>query len=164
MPSSESNRHQSRLTLSKGAGVVCLIIGLLLSLAWGFRLYILVLNAQVDRWLLLHSAVTAISLIMAVVLMIIGVGALNGRHRANDARWVAGAGAWIIAVGLNRLIAVTLWPASDPNPRAHLHLSVSFLVMGSMLVLVTAMAAWRRRRDNRYATTQGAVRHHSSAG
>jgi hypothetical protein len=159
MPPIEAARRQLSLRWLKGTGAVCLIIGVLWSLAWGFRVYILYLTAQGDQSIMLPSIITALSLGVAAILIVIGTRTLHGRNRSSDAWWLIGSGCWISAVGLNRLTAVLLWPSSDPNPRAHLHLAVSFIVMGTILLLLTGRAAWRRRlghaTGDQGASTQG---------
>jgi hypothetical protein len=142
-----ANHREQPVEFFKGTGVLCMLCGLLMSLAWGFRLYILVMTAPGDRWVVLHSAVTIISLAAAVMLVVIGVRTIRQQNLPRDTWWVTGIGCWIIGVGLNRLVAVLLWPAADPNPRAHLHLAVSFMVMGLVLWLLGGGALWRGRRS-----------------
>jgi len=118
----------------KGLGSLLIIIGLLLCTAWGFRVWILLLLGTGDPWLVTHSVVTAVSLGGAILLLRIGMRTIRQAPSRNDPLWIAGSGLWISGVGIHRLIAVLTQPTTDPNPRAHLHLSVLFMVLGAVLL------------------------------
>ncbi|MEW6324180.1 MAG: hypothetical protein AB1515_02215 [Nitrospirota bacterium] len=121
-------------------GGLLILAGLLLLASWGIRAYILRLTAPGDPWLWVHAAITLVSLAAAVWLLHLGYRTLTRRIGAADGRWLAAAGLWILAIGLNRLVLVLTKP--DPNPRAHLHLSVLFIVIGGALLGMAWL--WKR--------------------
>jgi len=127
---------------SKWIGTLLIVIGSLQFAAWGFRVWILFLLSEGDRWLITHSVVTLVSLGTAVLLLRIGIRARRQQHSSKDPLWIAASGLWISGVGFHRLISVLTHPATDPNPRAHLHLSVLFIVIGAILLGITWY--WKR--------------------
>jgi uncharacterized membrane protein YidH (DUF202 family) len=136
----------------KSLGSLLVVIGLLQCAAWGFRVWVLILLSKGDSWLVVHTVVTLISLGIAVLLLRIGLRTLRRRASRRDPAWIAAGGLWIAGVGVHRLIAVLTRPMTDPNPRAHLHLSVLFMVLGGLLLGI----AWLwRRNDLNSAVRQG---------
>jgi len=125
--------------------VTLMIIGAALVIIWSFRTYIIFLNAPGDTFLVPHALVTLVSLIAAVLLIRIGRRAYRAQPLATDTRWLAAIGLWFLGVGANRFVLVTTQPSHDPDPRAHLHLAVSFLVLGLLLLI----AAWHWKQQRR---------------
>jgi len=129
---------------------VLVVIGLLLGLAWAFRVWTIVLLAQGDSSLISHSLVAVVSLGAAVMLFLIGLRTVRRRARPADPSWMTGIGLWIAGVGVHRLVAVVTNPSTDPNPRAHLHLSVVFMVIGALLL----GTAWFWKRADAVSSLQ----------
>lgn len=131
-------------------GLLLIVIGLLQGAAWGFRVWVLILLSAGDRWLVVHTVVTLVSLGAALLLWRIGVRARREQPSRHDPAWIVASGLWIAGVGVHRLVAVLSHPMTDPNPRAHLHLSVLFMVLGAVLLGVAwfwkrhdPLSAWR---------------------
>ena len=135
------------------SGPLFILFGLLLFLTWGFRTYVLFLNAPGDRFLIIHSLITIISLGSAALLCLIGWRAWRRCNRPYDTRWLIIIGLWISGIGLNRLISVLMWPAMDPNPRAHVHLSLLFITIGLVLMAIVSGTLWRVKQQSRPAET-----------
>jgi len=133
---------QPRHCYSTSLGGLLILLSLSLFITWGIRAYILAFTAPDAPFALLHWAMTVISLAGSTLLLQIGYRAARRQRRATDGRWLAIIGAWISVIGLNRLTLVLTQPAHDPNPRAHLHLSVLFLVTGAILLGIAWL--WRR--------------------
>jgi hypothetical protein len=141
----QAGRHAPTLRgHRKWLGLVLIVIGLLQCTAWGFRIWILILLREGDQWIITHSVVTLVSLGAAVLLLRIGIRARRRQYSRNDPLWIAASGLWIAGVGIHRLISVLTRPATDPSPRAHLHLSVLFMVLGAILLGI----AWFWKRDD----------------
>lgn len=138
---------------SKWLGTLLIVIGSLQFAAWGFRVWILFLLSEGDRWLITHSVVTLISLGTAMVLLRIGIRARRRQQSRKDPLWIAASGLWISGVGIHRLVSVLTHPATDPNPRAHLHLSVLFMVTGAILLGI----AWYWKRNDSDSTERNSV-------
>jgi hypothetical protein len=131
-------------------GLLLIVIGLLQGTAWGFRVWVLILLSEGDRWLIVHTIVTLVSLIAALLLLRIGIRARRQQPSRRDPAWIGASGVWIAGVGVHRFVAVLTHPMTDPNPRAHLHLSVLFMVLGAVLLGVAwfwkrcdPMSTWR---------------------
>lgn len=122
-----------------------IVFALLLLLTWGFRVYILFLTAPGDPSLLSHSLVALASLGSAALLLSLGIQAFRRGARERDPIWLAVIGLWITGVGLHRLFDLLRSPGEDPNPRAHLHLALLFLLMGVILMGM----AWAGKRRGR---------------
>lgn len=153
-PTPQAGHHAPFLRgYSKWLGTLLIVIGLLQCIAWGFRIWILFLLRAGDRWLITHSVVTLVSLGTAVLLLRIGIRARRQQHSRNDPLWIAASGLWIAGVGIHRLISVLTQPALDPNPRAHLHLSVLFMVLGSILLSI----AWYWKREDIHSTVRNSI-------
>jgi len=127
-----------------------IVIGVLLGMAWAFRVWTIVWLAQGDSSLISHSLVAVISLGAAVLLFLIGLRTVRRQARPADPSWLTGIGLWIAGVGVHRLVAVLTTPSTDPNPRAHLHLSVSFMVIGALLL----GTAWFWKRTDSLSSLQ----------
>jgi hypothetical protein len=138
---------------SQWLGTLLIVIGSLQFAAWGFRVWILFLLSEGDRWLITHSVVTLVSLGTAVLLLRIGIRARRQQHSRKDPRWIAASGIWISGVGIHRLVSVLTHPATDPNPRAHLHLSVLFMVLGVVLLGI----AWYWKRNDLDSTVRNSI-------
>jgi hypothetical protein len=124
-------------------GSVLIVVGLLLGMAWAFRAWTVVLLAPGDPALISHALVTLVSLGASVLLSLIGWRTFRRRAHSTDGAWLTVIGLWIAGVGVHRLVAVLTHPVTDPNPRAHLHLSVLFMVIGAFLLGM----AWFWRRN-----------------
>jgi hypothetical protein len=123
-------------------GGVVLLSGLLLFITWTIRAYILFLTAAGGASRAGHTVITLGSLAAAVLLLRIGYRTIRRQGRPTDGRWLMAIGIWMLGIGGHRLIMVLTEPARDPNPRAHLHLSVLFLVIGAVLLV----SAWQWTR------------------
>lgn len=144
-PTPQAGHHTPLMrSYRKWLGNLLIVIGSLQLAAWGFRVWILFLLSEGDRWLVTHSVVTLVSLGAAVLLLQIGIRARRGQHSRKDPLWIAASGLWISGVGIHRLVSVLTNPATDPNPRAHLHLSVLFMVLGAILLGI----AWYWKRND----------------
>ncbi|HTP42100.1 MAG TPA: hypothetical protein VML36_06735 [Nitrospiria bacterium] len=137
---------------ARSLATLLVVIGILQCVAWGFRAWVLYLLGDGDSWLIVHSVVTLISLGVAVLLLRIGMLTFRRRPARRDPAWIAASGLWIAGVGVHRLIAVITHPTTDPSPRAHLHLSVLFMVLGALLL---GIAWFWRRNDLHSAVRQG---------
>jgi hypothetical protein len=151
-----AGRHAPLLRgYGKWLGILLIVIGLLQCAAWGFRVWILFLLSEGDPWLIVHTVVTLVSLGAAVLLLRIGIRARRQQPSLSDPAWIAASGLWIAGVGIHRFVAVLTHPMTDPNPRAHLHLSVLFMVLGAVLLGV----AWFWKRNDLHL----ALRHRTPA-
>ncbi len=108
--------------------------GLFIFFAWGFRLYILSVRWETDpsRFSALFLGLIAVG----VGLFLVRVGLLGNRAGPRHYRGLTAVSLLIITFWGYRLARLVLYPTIDPNPRAHLHLSVTFLVVGCMLLAV----------------------------
>ncbi|MBI3621899.1 MAG: hypothetical protein HY208_06925 [Nitrospirae bacterium] len=149
MPSSTAHIAPSR-PYSSLIGSVLIVIGLLLGMAWAFRVWTILLLAQGDSSLISHSLVAVVSLGAAVMLFLTGLRTVRRRASSSDPSWMTGIGLWIAGVGVHRLVAVVTNPSTDPNPRAHLHLSVAFMVIGALLL----GTAWFWKRADTVSSLQ----------
>jgi hypothetical protein len=138
---------------SKWLGSLLIVIGLLQGAAWGFRVWVLFLLREGDRWFITHSLVTLVSLGTAFLLLRIGIRTRRQQHSRNDPLWIAASGLWTAGVGIHRLLSVLTQPAMDPNPRAHLHLSVLFMVLGAILLGI----AWYWKRSDLHPTVRNSI-------
>jgi len=139
---SPAARNPSTRPYPKTLGSVLIAIGLLLGMAWAFRAWTIVLLAPGDTAVISHSVVALVSLGSAVMLCLIGWRTACRQPHQNDPSWLTVNGFWIAGVGVHRLAAVLPHPSTDPNPRAHLHLSVLFMVIGALLLGVAWFWKW----------------------
>ncbi len=123
--------------MSKQARVLLFVTGLLILPSWSFRLYILYLRWGVDphRWPTALIAVISLAIGGFFIWMAIQGNRASGRsYRALLLSTLFSAGFWSY-----RLANIILHPENDPNPAAHLRLSLVFLVLSAILFSV----GWR---------------------
>lgn len=119
--------------MSKKARVLIILTGLVIFFSWGFRLYVLYLHWGNDPFMLPHAAVAVISFAIGAFLLSMGIRGSKATRR--DYTILIGASLFTIIWWGFRAIKVLLYPEGDPNPTAHLHLSVLFLVLGTLLLI-----------------------------
>ena len=126
--------------MSKKARALLLLTGLVIFFSWGFRLYVLYLHWGNDPFMLPHAIVAVVS--FGIGAFLLSMGARGSRATRRDYTLLIGAALFTILWWGFRLIKVLLYPESDPNPTAHLHLSVLFVVLGGLLFA----AGWKGRK------------------
>ncbi|MBI3803777.1 MAG: hypothetical protein HY282_08455 [Nitrospirae bacterium] len=131
--------------MSKKVRALIIITGLVIFFSWGFRLYVLYLHWGNDPFMTPHAAVAVISFAIGAFLLSMGIRGSKSTRR--DYTILTGAALFTVLWWGFRAIKVLLHPESDPNPTAHLHLSVLFIVLGALLLT----AGWQGR--NRVSTS-----------
>ncbi len=102
--------------------------------AWGFRLYILSVRWETDPS-------PAPTLVFGLFYLAMGgffvyLGRLGNRASLRHYTGLIGAAIFMIGYWAVRLTRFLLYPDVDPNPRSHLHLTVTFLVVGILLLVI----------------------------
>jgi hypothetical protein len=102
--------------------------------SWGFRLYILWVRWETDPS-------PAPTLVFGLLYLLIGgflvyLGRLGDRAHTRHYTGLIGAAIFMIGYWAVRLARFFLYPAVDPNPRSHLHMTVTFLVVGVLLLVI----------------------------
>ncbi|MBI3598921.1 MAG: hypothetical protein HY201_05705, partial [Nitrospirae bacterium] len=102
--------------------------------AWGFRLYILTVRWGTDPF-------RAWTIFFALIFVLIGLfliwfGKAGSMAKKKNYTQLSYASLFMILFWTHRLANLVLYPDIDPNPRAHLHLSVIFIVIGAFLLAV----------------------------
>lgn len=119
--------------MTKKVRALIILTGLVIFFSWGFRLYVLYLHWGSDRFMVPHLLVAVISFSIGAFLLSMGVR--GGRAERRDYSILSGAALFTILWWGFRAIKVLLHPEEDPNPTAHLHLSLLFLVLGGLLLI-----------------------------
>lgn len=126
--------------MSKKVRALIILTGLVIFFSWGFRLYVLFIRWASDPFRLPHALVALIFVsIGAFLLWMAFQGKRAGRREYTI---LAGAALFTVVWWGYRAANVLLHPEADPNPTAHLHLSLLFLVLGGLLLI----AGWQGRR------------------
>lgn len=125
--------------MSKKVRALIILTGLVIFFSWGFRLYVLYLHWGNDPFMLPHAAVAVVS--FAIGAFLLSMGFRGGKATRRDYTLLAGAALFTILWWGFRAVKVLVHPEDDPNPTAHLHLSVLFLVLGGLLLIT----AWQGR-------------------
>lgn len=126
--------------MSKKVRALIFLTGLVIFFSWGFRLYVIYLHWGNDPFMLPHLFGAIVSFGIGAFLLSMGVR--GSRATQLDYTILIGSALFTIAWWGVRAVNVLLHPERDPNPTAHLHLSVLFLVLGGLL-LVTG---WKGRQ------------------
>ncbi|SRR5579884_2364187 len=119
--------------MSKKVRTLLFITGLVIFFSWGFRLYVIYLHWGNDPFMIPHLFGAIISFGIGIFLLAMGVRGSRATRR--DYTVLIGAALFTILWWAVRAINVLLHPERDPNPTAHLHLSILFLVLGGLLFI-----------------------------
>ena len=119
--------------MSKKVRALIILTGLVIFFSWGFRLYVLYLHWGNDPFMLFLAAVVVFFFVFGAFLL--SKGFRGGRFLSRDNTILSGAALFTICWWGFRAIKVLVHPEEDPNPTAHLHLSVLFLVLGTLLLI-----------------------------
>jgi len=111
-----------------------LLSGCFIFFAWGFRLYVLTIRWGTDPFRVWTISFALIYLIIG--LFLIWLGMLGSRVSKKKYTWLIYVAIFLIVYWAFRLTNLLLYPDLDPNPRAHLHLSVTFMVIGALLFVI----------------------------
>ncbi len=130
--------------MSKRTRLFIFLAGLWIFFAFGFRLYILFVRWETDPTRLKTLAVALI--FVAIGGFLIQIARLKDRAGKQHYLTLSSAAFFMILYWGNRLFSLLLYPTIDPNPRAHLHLSVTFLVVGFVLLSV-GFKGWRSQNQ-----------------
>ncbi|MEK7286095.1 MAG: hypothetical protein AAB035_02210 [Nitrospirota bacterium] len=120
--------------ISKSVRIFFALLGGWIFFSWGFRLYILTIRWETDPFRLR-------TLFFAIVFLGIGffiarlawLGKLLNRSMAMG---LIIAAVFTIGYWGFRLSRLFLYPDIDPNPRSHLHLAVTYIVLGLALLWI----------------------------
>jgi len=123
--------------MSLKARVFLILSGLFIFSAWGFRLYVLTIRWGTDPFRVWTISFAFIYLLIGLFLIWVGIRGVMAKKK----HYVQLMTVSIFLVGywVYRLSNLVLYPDIDPNPRAHLHLSITFIVIGALLFLI----GWR---------------------
>jgi len=125
--------------MSKPLRALLFISGLLTLPSWGFRLYILFIRWGFDpyRWPTIFVSLASVGIGGFLIWM-----AIQG-NRAGRRSYAALFGVSLFTMGFwtYRLARILIYPENDPNPQAHLRLSITFLIIGVLL----CVSGWRGR-------------------
>ncbi|WDT77424.1 MAG: hypothetical protein MPW16_09445 [Candidatus Manganitrophus sp.] len=119
--------------MSKKVRALLIVSGILILPSWGFRLYILSLKWETDpsRFITLFTCIVSIS----IGGFLIWMGIKGGKADRRDYNLLISSALFTVGFWLYRLTGLILHPETDPNPRAHLRLTATFLVLGGLLLL-----------------------------
>jgi hypothetical protein len=120
--------------MSKKIRAFLIFLGVWIFFSWGFRLYILTVRWETDPTRLRTLFFGLIYLSIGFFLFRLGqLGELL--NRKNKVTLIV-ASLFMIGYWGVRLSRLFLYPDIDPNPRAHLHLSVTYIVLSCLLLFV----------------------------
>lgn len=102
--------------------------------AFGFRLYILYVRWETDPFRL--SALVFALIFILIGTFLIRMGCFGGRAEKRHYRVLFSTALFIVGFWAYRFARLVLDPQIDPNPRAHLHLSATFLAIGFLLLII----------------------------
>jgi len=119
--------------MSKKVRALLIISGILILPSWGFRLYILSLKWETDP----NRFITLFTCIVSVLIggFLIWMGIKGGKADRRDYNLLTYSALFTVGFWLYRLVGLILHPETDPNPKAHLRLTATFLVLGGLLLL-----------------------------
>jgi hypothetical protein len=129
--------------MSKKVRALLILTGAVIFFSWGFRLYVLFLRWENDPFRLPHAVVALISFSIGVFLLWLAFQGSKAGRREYTA--LIGAALFTISWWGYRLANVLLHPERDPNPTAHRHLSILFMVLGGLLLA----AGWKGREKSK---------------
>lgn len=119
--------------MSKKVRALLIVSGILILPSWGFRLYILSLKWETDpnRFITLFTCI--VSILIGGFLVWMGIKGRKADRR--DYNLLTYSALFTLGFWLYRLTGLILHPETDPNPRAHLRLTATFLIIGGLLLL-----------------------------
>ncbi len=119
--------------MSKKVRALLIVSGILILPSWGFRLYILSLKWDTDP----NRMITLFTCIVSVLIggFLVWMGIKGGKAGRRDYNLLTYSALFTVGFWLYRLTGLILHPETDPNPRAHLRLTATFLVVGGLLLL-----------------------------
>jgi hypothetical protein len=119
--------------MSKKVRALLIVSGILILPSWGFRLYILSLKWDTDP----NRLITLFTCLVSILIggFLIWMGIKGGRADRRDYHFLTYSALFTIGFWLYRLTGLILHPETDPNPKAHLRLTLTFLVLGGMLLI-----------------------------
>lgn len=119
--------------MSKKVRALLIVSGILILPSWGFRLYILSLKWETDP----SRFITLFTCIVSILIggFLIWMGIKGGKADRRDYNLLISSALFTVGFWLYRLTGLILHPETDPNPRAHLRLTATFLVLGGLLLL-----------------------------
>jgi len=129
--------------MSSKVRLFLLLSGLFIFFSWGFRLYVLTIRWETDP--LRVWTISFATLFVLIGLFLIRLAKLGPMANRRDYIQLICIAIFIILYWGYRLLKLILYPDIDPNPRAHLHLSATFLVIGGFLLLI----GWKGKRDKK---------------
>lgn len=119
--------------MSKKVRALLIVSGILILPSWGFRLYILSLKWETDP----NRFITLFTCIVSILIggFLIWMGIKGGKADRRDYNLLMSSALFTIGFWTYRLAGLILHPETDPNPRAHLRLTATFLIIGGLLLL-----------------------------
>jgi hypothetical protein len=118
------------------------LIGFFLVFSWAFRLMVVYLNREIDRFLIPHAAIALFSVLAGGYLIRLAFQRTAALPRQYGLLLVL---ALVMLAGWVWRVYVVLSDLSrDPNPRAHLHLAGVLILLSGYL----AWIGWKGRRDS----------------
>lgn len=119
--------------MSKKVRALLIVSGLLILPSWGFRLYILSLKWETDP----NRMITLFTCIVSVLIggFLIWMGIKGSKAGRRDYGILTYSALFTIGFWTYRLTGLILHPETDPNPKAHFRLTVTFLILGGLLLL-----------------------------
>jgi hypothetical protein len=119
--------------MSKKVRALLIVSGFLILPSWGFRLYILFLKWDTDPNWFITLFTCLVSLFIGGFLIRMGIK--GGRADRRDYNLLTYSALFTVGFWIYRLAGLILHPETDPNPKAHLRLTLTFLVLGGMLLI-----------------------------
>lgn len=125
--------------MSKKVRALLIVSGILILPSWGFRLYILSLKWETDPNRMITLFTSVLSVLIGGFLIWMGIKGKKADRRDYNA--LVYSALFTIGFWTYRLAGLILHPETDPNPKAHLRLTATFLILGGLLLA----AGWRGR-------------------
>ncbi len=116
--------------MSRKVRALILAVGIVVVLSWGFRFWVLWELRNVDPMIVGHTLFALINFGLGLFLLFAGT---RPSILPRDARLITATGLFFLIYWLYRGATILINPSGDPNPRAHLHLSGLFIVVGALL-------------------------------
>jgi uncharacterized protein (DUF486 family) len=120
--------------MSLKARLFLLLSGCFIFFAWGFRLYVLTIRWETDPFRV--WTISFATIFVLIGLFLIGLAKLGSTASHKNYTQLISVSVFMIGYWVYRLANLLLYPDIDPNPRAHLHLSVTFMVIGAVLLAI----------------------------